>query len=260
MAFPLNPPWINGGEYLGVAIERPSMSEWFPSEEWLNAYRTNLNESERYAAESDGWGVDFEGDFIFEIRRLPVGETTVGEFPDELADALRENITALSDERAATLVDDATPTLAERLDDQDGDDRERLSNALLATPVDDVPDAVSTDLREELPADLENLLTQLERYVDDGTVRVYLDLYEGECREAVVLDPDDDRTPGFALQGPYESWKALTEGTDVMDSVLGQDLDLDGSVTKIMSYADAADEMGDVASRTDSRPLFQGNA
>ena len=236
------------------------MSEWFPSEEWLSAYRTNLNESERYVAESDGWGVDFEGDFVFEIQRLPVEETTVGEFPDELTDGLRENITSLSDERARTLVDGAPAELDERLAEQDGDDRERLLNALLATPVVEVPDAVSSDLREELPSDLENLLTQLERYVDDGTVRVYLDLYDGECREAVVLDPDDDCDPGFALQGPYENWKALTEGKKVMDSVLGKDLDLDGSVTKIMSYADAADEMGDVASRTDSQPLFQGQA
>ncbi|MFC5969934.1 sterol carrier protein [Halomarina salina] len=236
------------------------MSEWFPSEEWLDRYRANLNESERYAAESDGWGVDFAGDFVFEIRSLPVEETTVGEFPDDLTDDLRENLTSLPDERAATLVADAPPTLRERLDEQEGDDRTRLLDALLATPVAEVPDAVSSALREELPADLANLLTQLERYVDDGTVRVYLDLYEGECREAFVLDPDDERDPGFALQGPYGSWKALTEGEDVMDSVLGQDLDLDGSVTKIMSYADAADEMGDVASRTDSRALFQGNA
>lgn len=237
------------------------MGEWFPSEEWLAAYRTNINQSERYREESEGWGVDFEGDFVFEIEELPLEETTVGEFPEDLVEGVRENVTSLSEDRAATLIDEAPPTLQERLEETDEDDpRERLLDALLATPVSEVPDAVSADLREELPDDLENLLSQLERYVEDGTVRVYLDLYDGECREAVVLEPDDDREPGFVLTGPYGNWKALTEDAPVMDSVLGEDLDLDGSVTTIMSYADAADELGVVARQTESTALFESSA
>jgi putative sterol carrier protein len=231
------------------------MTNWFPSEEWLGAYRTNLNRSDRYRQESEGWGVDFDGRFVFEIRRLPVEETTLGEFPDELSDALAESVSTLPEEYAATLVEDAPETLGERIADGD-DDRERLLGALLATPVVELPNAVRPSLREAFPEDLANLLDQLERYVEDGTVRVHLDLYDGNCREAEVLEPGDERDVGFVLRGDYPEWKALTEGADVMEAVLSENLDLDGSVTTIMNYADAADEMGVVASRTDSDPLF----
>lgn len=231
------------------------MTEWFPSEEWLSRYRENLNGSERYREASDGWGVDFAGDFVFEIRNLPLEETTLAAFPDGLTDGVRENLDGLGDDRAASLVEGATPTLRSQLPAA-GDDRERLESAILATTVADVPEAVWPAFRNELPANLVNLLDQLERYVEDGTVRAYLDLRDGECREAVVLDPAEDVDPGFALAGPYGQWKALTEGADVMDSVLGEALELEGSVTRVIDYADAADEMGVVASRTESTPLF----
>lgn len=235
-----------------------STAEWFPSEEWLAAYRTNLNESERYREESEGWGVDFEGDFVFEIRDLPLEVSTLGEFPDGLTEPLREDLQSLSDDRIERLIADAPPALRERIDGREGDDRERLLKALFATPIAEMPEVVWPDLREELPADLENLLGQLERYVADDTVRVHLDLVDGECRSAEVIEPDAEPDPGFALRGPYVEWKALVEGADVMDKVLGEALHLDGSVTTIIGYADAADEMGAVANRTASTPLFEG--
>ncbi|WP_227353135.1 SCP2 sterol-binding domain-containing protein [Haladaptatus salinisoli] len=234
------------------------MTNWFPSEEWLAAYRTNLNGSDRYRRESEGWGVEFDGRFVFEIRRLPVEETTLGEFPDELSEGLGENLSNLPEERATALVEDAPETLRERTDygDDGDDDRERLLGALFATPIVELPDAVRPPLREEFPGDLANLLDQLERYVEDGTVRVYLDLRDGNCREAEVLEPGDERDVGFVLRGDYPEWKNLTEGADVMGAVLGEHLDLDGSVTTVMNYADAADEMGVVASRIESASLF----
>lgn len=236
-------------------------AEWFPSEEWLDAYRTNLNDSERYREESEGWGVGFEGDFVFEIRDLPVEETTVGELPEELPDGLRESVGSLPEERAAAIVADGPPELRERMDevagdDPDADDRERLVDALLGATIAETPPLLSTELEDELPADLSNLLAQLDDYVEAETVRVHLDLRDGECRAAEVLEPGASPEPGFALRGPYGNWKDLVSGADVMESVLGEALELDGSVTTVIQYADAAQEMGDVANRTPSKPLF----
>ncbi|MDZ7730634.1 MAG: SCP2 sterol-binding domain-containing protein [Natrialbaceae archaeon] len=38
------------------------------ADEWVQEWRNNLNESEAYADAGEGWGVGFNGDFLFEIR------------------------------------------------------------------------------------------------------------------------------------------------------------------------------------------------
>ncbi|MFW6448939.1 MAG: SCP2 sterol-binding domain-containing protein [Halobacteriota archaeon] len=40
----------------------------FPSEEWIEEWRSRLNENERYAEVGADWGVDFNGDFVFTIE------------------------------------------------------------------------------------------------------------------------------------------------------------------------------------------------
>lgn len=46
------------------------MSVKLPSEaeEWIGQYKDALNESAEYAEAGEGWGVGFNGDFIFEIQ------------------------------------------------------------------------------------------------------------------------------------------------------------------------------------------------
>ncbi|MFB6205252.1 MAG: SCP2 sterol-binding domain-containing protein [Haloglomus sp.] len=46
----------------------------FPSEEWMQEYKERVNESESYAEAGAGWGVGFNGDFLYVIEaddRLP---------------------------------------------------------------------------------------------------------------------------------------------------------------------------------------------
>jgi putative sterol carrier protein len=40
----------------------------YPSEAWMEAYRERLNASETYAEAATGWGVEFDGDFVFHLR------------------------------------------------------------------------------------------------------------------------------------------------------------------------------------------------
>ncbi|WP_255195313.1 SCP2 sterol-binding domain-containing protein [Halorarius litoreus] len=50
------------------------MAYAFPSEEWIQEYERRLNEDDAYQDASEGWGVGFNGDFIFHIGaddRLP---------------------------------------------------------------------------------------------------------------------------------------------------------------------------------------------
>jgi putative sterol carrier protein len=46
----------------------------FPSEEWMKEYKERVDASESYAETGAGWGVDFNGDFLYVIEaddRLP---------------------------------------------------------------------------------------------------------------------------------------------------------------------------------------------
>ncbi len=46
------------------------MAYRLPSEadQWVQNYRANLNESEDYTEAGEGWGIGFNGDFIFHIQ------------------------------------------------------------------------------------------------------------------------------------------------------------------------------------------------
>ena len=50
------------------------MATPFPSEEWIAEWREQLNDNEEYAEKGQGWGAEFNGDFVFHVRaddRLP---------------------------------------------------------------------------------------------------------------------------------------------------------------------------------------------
>ena len=50
------------------------MATEFPSDEWIQAWRERLNDNEEYAEKGQGWGVGFNGDFVFHVQaddRLP---------------------------------------------------------------------------------------------------------------------------------------------------------------------------------------------
>ena len=38
------------------------------AEEWIDEYKAKLNESDQYSHAGEGWGIGFNGDFIFEIQ------------------------------------------------------------------------------------------------------------------------------------------------------------------------------------------------
>lgn len=232
------------------------MTEWFPSSEWLETYRARLNENGTYDAASEGWGVDFDGDFVFEISELPVAETTIGELPDDLTASLRSELESIPDDDLSTLVDEAPAELRTRMEEREGPVRDRFVATLLATPVEDAPEVTWPALLEHVPDELEDLLDQLERYVVDGTVHAYLDIFDGDCRETEVLERPPERDTGFVLQGSYGEWVEILEGTDVLDAVFSQEMDLDGSVTTILGYGEAAQAMGDTATRIDTTFLF----
>lgn len=234
------------------------MTEWFPSREWLESYREQLRTDETYADASEGWGVDFDGDFLFVLTRLPLEETTLAELPDDLTDDLADRIEELPDDEFAELRESATQPVDDRMDDADGnDDRERFRQALFATTLADVPDVVWPALEELLEGDLDSLLDQLETYVtDEMRVHAHIELEDGDCLGADLVADPSAVDPGFRLEADYETWVDLVEGADVIGAVMSNEMALDGSVTRVLHYDTAAAAMGDVAGETDARYLF----
>lgn len=80
-----------------MAIALPSEAD-----QWIDAWQENLNESEEYTEAGSGWGVGFNGDFLFEIQ------------PDDLYDGEPVNL--------FVGLEDGTCTDAYVTDDPEGED------------------------------------------------------------------------------------------------------------------------------------------
>jgi putative sterol carrier protein len=64
----------------------------YPSKEWLEEYRKMLNQSREYKEAGKGWGVGWNGDFIFQIENIPIDKISVEDLTADQAKELKEYI------------------------------------------------------------------------------------------------------------------------------------------------------------------------
>lgn len=64
----------------------------YPSKEWLEEYCKMLNQSKEYKEAGKGWGVGWNGDFIFQIENIPIDKISVEDLPADLAKELKEYV------------------------------------------------------------------------------------------------------------------------------------------------------------------------
>jgi putative sterol carrier protein len=64
----------------------------FPSSEWFEDYQEKVNSNEEYAEKSAGWGVDFNGDFIFKMTDMPLDDIDVDAMPEHIQDELDQYV------------------------------------------------------------------------------------------------------------------------------------------------------------------------
>lgn len=237
--------------------EAYALEEYWPTEPWLEQYREALNASSRFAEEAAEWGDGWEGAFVFHIQNVPVADNTLADLPDELVGLIEETVETLVADHLKILAA-APEELLDEIDGRSGTVRERVTETVLETPIADAPDLLWPELREEVPAVLDGLLTQVEENVVEGdTVYAYLDIQAGQTRDVAVLDSIDDREHGFVLRGRYDTWRDLIGGNaDIIDQIMGGEMDVDGDMQKLLQYSDAAVTMTEVAAETRSRFLF----
>jgi putative sterol carrier protein len=62
------------------------------TKEWLDEYRKMLNQNKEYKEAGKGWGVGWNGDFIFQIEKIPVDKISFEKLPPDVAKELREYV------------------------------------------------------------------------------------------------------------------------------------------------------------------------
>jgi putative sterol carrier protein len=241
-----------------MSVQEYTTEQFFPTEPWLQKYQSAINADEAYAEQSEGWGVDFDGAFIFHITDIPLAEQTVSDLPDELVGLIDERFADLSDEEVEEIVAAAPEDVRADMEAQDGDATEAVYTELMAVSLDDISDWIWPALEEAVPPLLVDLIDQVDRYIVEGdTVYAYIDLYDSACRKVDVIENLDEREHGFIIHGDYDDWKDLVNGdAGIIDQLMGGVMELDGDMQKILQYSDAAVSLTDIAADTESRFLF----
>lgn len=64
----------------------------FPTLEWMEEYQKAMNEDEDLDEAGEGWGVDWNGDFLFEITDLPIDQVAPKDLPSELTKRVSDDL------------------------------------------------------------------------------------------------------------------------------------------------------------------------
>jgi putative sterol carrier protein len=195
----------------------------YPTEQWLDEYEDHLNDSEELGDAGAGWGVDFNGDMYFVITDIPLGETTLGDLPDEAMKGLPE----------------------------------QLQEQLADIPLDTANEIIDDDVREQMPERSRDLLRQVDEDINGGTIYAFVGLKDGGCEEVEVVEDPDERDVGFRLRGNHETWGGIVSGeVEPIPAVMSGDLEVEGDMQKILQYSDATELLGDIAADMETTHLF----
>ncbi|MDY6779275.1 MAG: SCP2 sterol-binding domain-containing protein [Halobacteria archaeon] len=248
--------------------------------EWFEEYGRRLNRNDEFAELASDWGEDFDGDFVFHVRRVPIDSRNLSDLPDDLLevrkmpeevwedipDGIEEQIKSQTGNepvyRMASLIDDdVRQRLPEYLRDlidevEELFDEERYLPGHNPTYA-DVPEFLSDEMRSILPDHLDRLLYQLEEFVDeDGNVYAYLSIEDGKVTEIDVFSDPEKRDAGFVVSGPYRAWEDLVARGDIVEMVMEGELEVRGDMARVLEYVDAMQIMGETAREVETRYLF----
>jgi putative sterol carrier protein len=84
-------------------------------------------------------------------------------------------------------------------------------------------------------------------------VKFYLDLWHGECREAYIVDGDDDKNPEFVIEGTIDTFKQVFDKKlDPIRALVSRKLKLKGNLGKIMRSVKATLDLVNAAASVDT--------
>ncbi|NOX60598.1 MAG: hypothetical protein GXP42_01415 [Chloroflexi bacterium] len=84
-------------------------------------------------------------------------------------------------------------------------------------------------------------------------VKFYLDLWHGECREAYVVEGDDDKNPEFVIEGTIDVYRQIFDHKlDPIRALVSRKLKLKGNLGKIMRSVKATLDLVNAAASVDT--------
>jgi putative sterol carrier protein len=195
----------------------------FPTQQWLDAYRREINESAALDDVGVGWGVGSNGDVLIVVEDLPLSETRIGDLPE--------------------LVFEGVP--------------EKIRNDIDDVTLDEAPELIDDGVREHFPPVSQDLLDQLEFCVHEGNIYCYIGLENGKCPEVEILDGPDDREVNAVLEAEWDIWQAIIDGRPATSAVLGGDLSIETDGPFGPQTLTVLQLLGDVAADVATTFLFE---
>ncbi|AQL42668.1 hypothetical protein BV210_08060 [Halorientalis sp. IM1011] len=195
----------------------------FPTRQWLDAYRREINESAAFDDVGVGWGVGSNGDVLIVVEDLPLAETRLGELPDVVFDGVPETV----------------------------------EEDLVDVTLDEAPELMDRTVRQHFPPVAQRLLDQLETCVVDGNIYCYIGLENGNCPEVEILDGPDEREVNAVLEAPWNVWQAIIDGRPATSAVLGGDLSVETDGPLGPQTLTMLQLLGDVAADVETTFLFE---
>jgi len=85
-------------------------------------------------------------------------------------------------------------------------------------------------------------------------VKMYLDLWHGQCREAYLVTGPDDKQPEFIIEGSIDTYrKIFKKQLDPIRALVSRQLKLKGNLAKIMRSVKATLDLVNSASNVPTR-------
>jgi putative sterol carrier protein len=81
-------------------------------------------------------------------------------------------------------------------------------------------------------------------------VTLYMDLWHGKCRDALLVHDPSTRTPAFTISGILDIWKkVMSKKLDPMQAMMTGQLKLVGNMAMVMKNVRAAKELVECCTR-----------
>jgi hypothetical protein len=189
----------------------------YPSEQWLHEYCRALNESDDFEA------FGFSEDVLLVVTDLRLDEFTIGDLSGDALDGVPADV------------------------------RERLSDMTLAEAVDSLDGAV----RSSLPESIGELVDQADRYVENGTIFVYIELDRGSCFGPALVDDPSALEYSAVFRAPAKTWQSIVAGRPAAAAVASGDLEIFGNRLLLVKHLAELQLLCDIAAEdVDSEFLF----
>jgi putative sterol carrier protein len=85
------------------------------------------------------------------------------------------------------------------------------------------------------------------------TVYMYMDLWHGKSRAAILVQDPKEKNPAFIMSGKYSKWKLVVQAKlDPIQALMTGQLKLKGNMTMVMKNVKAAQEIVRACTRIDT--------